>query len=218
MSNWQLKNGQVGQAIELLQQLTAIDHGITWLGTNLAALLAEDSDRLPEALVAIDRAIAAAGQPLPNLLDTKAVILLHQQRDQEAASLLMQAFSLAPAEDSRFYLHFAVALERLGMSQRAAELWKTAQRLGLNKAFLTDFERGLVQELNEKLGAPSIDAGQKAEQDDDGQGQATPASRPRSASRALVARPVLLATSSVVKGAATKREIGSSIRVHHVSL
>ncbi len=153
MSNWRLKQQRMPEAIELLQQLTAVDrhHYLAW--NNLAALLAEDPDRLREALVAIDQAIAAAGQPLANLLDTKAVILLRQQRNAEAASLLLQAVSLPGSDDARFYLHLTAVLQRLGRNEQANETWHRAQELGLNEMFLTDFEKDLVAELRIKLAA-----------------------------------------------------------------
>ena len=155
ISNWRLRQQRVDQAIVLLRQLTTIDdrHFLAW--NNLAALLAEDADRLPEALVAIDRAIAAAGQPLPNLLDTKAVVLLRQQRDAEAASLLLQALALPHADDPRFHFHLAVALERLGRREQALESWRRALQLGLNTAFLTSSERELAKGLNDEFASDS---------------------------------------------------------------
>lgn len=155
MSNWRLKQQQLTSAMELLQRLTQIDarHYLAW--NNLAALLAEDSARLPEALVAADRALAAAGQPLPNLLDTKAVILLRQERNVEAARLLLQALSLPDAEDPRFYLHLATAQQRLGHIPQAIDSWRRAQELGLQSSFLTASEQEMANRLREKLAADS---------------------------------------------------------------
>ena len=155
MSNWRLKQQQLTSAMELLQRLTQIDarHYLAW--NNLAALLAEDAARLPEALVAADRALAAAGQPLPNLLDTKAVILLRQERNAEAARLLLQALSLPDAEDPRFYLHLATAQQRLGHIPQAIDSWRRAQELGLQATFLTASEQEMANSLREKLAADS---------------------------------------------------------------
>lgn len=103
---------------------------------------------LREALDCIDRALASAGRPLGNLLDTKALVLLQMDQNAQAASLLVQAMSLPDANDPRFAFHLAVAQRRLGQHAEAMQAWKRAQELGLDDAFLTGFEKRLASELN----------------------------------------------------------------------
>ena len=148
LSNLRLKQGRLDDAIQLLRRLTASNprHVTGW--NNLAALLSEDPRMLREALDCIDRALASAGRPLGNLLDTKALVLLQMDQNAQAASLLVQAMSLPDANDPRFAFHLAVAQRRLGQHAEAMQAWKRAQELGLDDAFLTGFEKRLASELN----------------------------------------------------------------------
>ena len=128
LASLRLKQDRIAEAEVLLRRLTEShpEHVTAW--NNLAAILSDDPARLAEALSCIDRAIAAAGRPIANLLDTKAVILLQQNRNQEANALLQQVLSLADGRDSRFHLHYAVAQHRLGEA-KAAKLGFVVVRL-----------------------------------------------------------------------------------------
>jgi tetratricopeptide (TPR) repeat protein len=151
LSSLRLKQNDAVAAEEMLRRLTTVhpEHVTAW--NNLAAILADDPARLTEALVCIDRAIAAAGRPLANLLDTKAVILLQQDRNDEAVALLQQVLSLADVDDSRFHFHYAVAQHRLGDAAQARQAWRRAQQLGLSQAYLTRYEQQLAADLTSAL-------------------------------------------------------------------
>jgi tetratricopeptide (TPR) repeat protein len=154
LASLRLKQNQLADAEQLLRQLTQRhpDHVIAW--NNLAAILADDPERLAEAVTCIDRAIAAAGRPVANLLDTKAVILLRQDQNQEAAELLRQVLSLAGNVDPRFHFHLAVAQFRQGDLTSAKQAWQRAVQLGLDGAYLTGFERQLAAEMSAALTDP----------------------------------------------------------------
>ncbi len=155
LASLRLKQGRIADAEALLRQLTELhpEHTTAW--NNLAAILSDDPHRLPEAQTCIDRAIAAAGQPIANLLDTKAVILLQQHRDEEAAELLQQVISLADGQDPRFHFHFAVAKLRTGEVELAKQAWRRAREMGVFDTYLTGFEQQLVDQLKQSFDAAS---------------------------------------------------------------
>ena len=156
LASLRLKQDRVPEADELLRRLTQLhpEHVTAW--NNLAAILSDDPRRLTEALACIDRAIAAAGRPMAKLLDTKAVILLQQDRNQDAADLLQQVLSLADGQDSRFHFHFAVAQYRLGATEQAKQAWRRAMELGLFDAYLTNFEQQLADELGDTFDESAV--------------------------------------------------------------
>ncbi len=151
LSNFRLKQNQTDEAIRLLRLLTSKhpSHVTGW--NNLAALLSEDTQQLAEALTCADRAIAAAGKPIGNLLDTKAVVLLQMGDNGQAASLLLQAIALPDPPDPRFSFHLAVAQWRLGQLPQAKQAWQRAQELGLEQSYLTGFERAMMLEIAARL-------------------------------------------------------------------
>lgn len=151
LSNLRLKQNRTDEAIRLLRQLTTSHptHVTGW--NNLAALLSEDTQQLAEALTCADRAIVAAGRPIGNLLDTKALVLLQMGEPTQAANLLLQAIALPDPPDPRFAFHLAVAQWRLGNHDQAKQAWRQAQQLGLEQTYLTGFERALMIEIAQRL-------------------------------------------------------------------
>jgi tetratricopeptide (TPR) repeat protein len=151
VASLRLKQQEVDEALGLLRHLTKThpEHITAW--NNLAAILAETPAHFDEALQCIDRAIQAAGQPMANLLDTRAVILLQQGRNQEAVELLRQVLALPDGGDPRFHFHLAVAQQRLGEAQQARVAWRRAQELGLHQTYLTSYERQLAADLGKSL-------------------------------------------------------------------
>lgn len=151
--NLHLKMGDKDKAIDLLDRVTKVrpSHYLAW--NNLAALLAEEEGRQGEAMDKIENAIAQSAYKVPTLLDTKAVVLIHQDKFQDAADLLQQEVTNSEAAtDARFYFHLALALEKTAERKQAIEALNEANNLGLDKAFLTAFETEELSRLQKTLG------------------------------------------------------------------
>ena len=116
---------------------------------NLAALLAEQPPRRKEALAYVDKAIEIAG-PKPWLLDTKGTILLLEGEAVEAIELLKEATSLG--SDPRRLLHLAVAYQQTGELTKAEDSLQKAHDCNLAGQIVTETDRRLLTELEEKLG------------------------------------------------------------------
>ena len=150
--NLYLRLGQRERAIDLLSRVTGIQPGHYLAWNNLAAVLAEIDGRENEAMDKIDRAIRHAAYTIPTLLDTKAVVLMHQEHFNQAALILKdQVLRARSASDPRYYYHLAVALSELDQVEEAVEALNDADQLDLASAFLTDLEIRQLAELREKL-------------------------------------------------------------------
>lgn len=123
---------------------------------NVAALLADRPGQQSLALEYIDRAIAAAPQPAYYLHDTKAKILLHQDRASEALAELEPTVRRWPNSDPRVYVHLAMAYDRLDRHQDAQQAMREAQARGLQPADLTPGDRKLYDELTLRLAATTM--------------------------------------------------------------
>src|SRR5207244_11433620 len=111
---------------------------------NLAVLLSERADTRDESLNYIEQAIQLAG-PHDNLLDTKASILLQQNRTAEAAGLLERIAASANA-DPRHLLHLAIARQRQGAAEGARQVFKRAREADLHSKFLSPADRQWLKE------------------------------------------------------------------------
>ena len=158
IGNLRLKMGNTQEAIELLDRATKVQPGHYLAWNNLAALVAEEAGREEEAMEYIDQAIQVAGYQIPTLLDTKAVVLMHQERFEEAAELLAAVTKSRLANDPRFFFHQALALERLSQEEAARDSLFEATSLGLVKMFLTPRENEEFLRLQQRY-AVSIDTG-----------------------------------------------------------
>ncbi len=141
MSNLSLKEGDSDRAAQLLRELTELRPHYVLAWNNLAAILADREEARDEAMASINQAISVAGRPVAILLDTKAVLLLQAGESADAAYLLQQAVALPDGADPRFHFHLAVAQERLGELTGASQSWRRALELGIDQAFLTEYER-----------------------------------------------------------------------------
>jgi hypothetical protein len=95
--------------------------------------------------------MVVAGRPIAILLDTKAVLLIQQDDYQAATNLLQQAIALPDGTDTRFRLHLALAALRSGNLTLAEQVWKQAREGGIAEAFLTDYEREWMLELDHAM-------------------------------------------------------------------
>jgi tetratricopeptide (TPR) repeat protein len=151
IANLELKQGRVESSIQLLRQVTELNssHYLAW--NNLAALLAENPESTAEALHCIQSAIDVVGFGMPTLLDTKAVVLLRQGRNDEAAALLEQITSALLVEDPRYFFHFALAAKRLHRVHDAVQALQQADELQLSGAFLTGIERAELADMRDQI-------------------------------------------------------------------
>jgi len=151
MANLQLKDGRPDEAIRLLRQVTKFQpkHVLAW--NNLAATLAERPGQSQTALDCINRAIDVAGQNIPTLLDTKAMVLLELGKPQEAVGLLEEALESPNGSDPRFYLHLSMAYEQTGSISNARTALEKSRSLGLSGTYLTSFEKTRLTNLAQRL-------------------------------------------------------------------
>jgi tetratricopeptide (TPR) repeat protein len=136
-------------AIAIYRKLVGLQPENVEALNNLATMLGESPDQLPEALKHIDDAIALVG-PQPDLLDTKGTILVALDRAKEGVELLSAAAS-APNGDPRFHLHLAVGYLRAGETQRAKEALTVAKQRELGRQILTESDTKLLAELDERF-------------------------------------------------------------------
>lgn len=145
MANFRLARQKKDEAIQLYRQVLRAQPGHVVALNNLAVLLAEHPDTRDEALSYIDHAIQIAGQQ-DNLIDTKALILLQQNRTAEAAGFLERIAASANA-DPRHMLHLAVAQRQLGAIDSARQLFARARSSDLSSQFLSPADRQWLKEL-----------------------------------------------------------------------
>jgi cellulose synthase operon protein C len=126
------------------------DKAIVW--NNLAFLLAADGKRPEEALKMINQAIDFLG-PVPELLDTRAVVLMANGKTKEAIADLRDAIS--DSASGVMYFHLAKALAATGNPTDAARNLQIAHdsyQLTLDR--VPKIEREEYQKLAAKLKSP----------------------------------------------------------------
>jgi tetratricopeptide (TPR) repeat protein len=150
-ANLHLKEGRPDEGIQLLRKVTKLhpNNALAW--NNLAATLASQWGQTQTALDCINRAIDVAGQNIPTLLDTKAMILLELGKPQEALGLLEEAIKSPNGSDPRFYLHLSMAYEHTGAIADARNALEKSHSLGLSEAYLTSLEKTRLSNLTQRL-------------------------------------------------------------------
>ncbi len=110
--------------------------GVTTVLNNLAYMLAENNERLPEALKYAKRALDAKPNS-PVVLDTYAYVLLKNGKKQQAAEFLAAALqhyeqdkNLVPAE---VYEHKGMIKEQLGAKSEALVAYRKALEVGADR-------------------------------------------------------------------------------------
>ncbi|MCD4726618.1 MAG: tetratricopeptide repeat protein, partial [Pirellulales bacterium] len=116
---------------------------------NLATLLAEQPGKRQEALEYIDRAIRIVG-PQSGLLDTKGMILVFDDKPDEAVPLLEEA-AATPQADPRYHFHLAVAYDRIGEAEKARAALLAARKGNLTRQVLTPLDRQMLADLEKKF-------------------------------------------------------------------
>src|SRR5205823_1427038 len=120
-ANLRLTAHKKEEAIQIYRQVLKSQPGHVAALNNLAVLLSEHPSTKEESLDYIDQAIELAG-PQDNLLDTKAVILLQQNRTAEAA-VLLERIATSTNADPRHLLHLAVARRQQGDGESAQKVF-----------------------------------------------------------------------------------------------
>jgi len=116
---------------------------------NLALILSFIPERRDEALKLLTRAIELAG-PMPELLDTRALLQINLSEPSKAVSDLEQAIDQVP-NNANFLFHLAVAWMRLDQTQKARDAMQRAEAAGFNLQSVTPQEQKLFRELDSNL-------------------------------------------------------------------
>jgi len=149
LANIHIRQERTKDAIKRYEQVLALNPKHVFALNNLATLLSEQSGKCAEALKYIDQAIEIAGEQAP-LLDTKGMILVYDQKAEQAVYFLKTA-ATALNPDPRYYFHLAVAYHRMGAADEARQALKKAQDGNLDNVILTPADRQLLRELEQKL-------------------------------------------------------------------
>lgn len=152
LGNLHIKLNQTEEAIAALSSVTRLQPGHYLAWNNLAALLAEQEGREEEAMETINTAIKHAAYEIPTLMDTKAVVLMHQKKYEAAAVILRNKVTKTRAgADPRFFFHLAISLDRINEPEAALEALRNATEMELENSFLTEFEKSELGRLTRKL-------------------------------------------------------------------
>jgi tetratricopeptide (TPR) repeat protein len=154
IANLRLTQQRSDDAVKLLERVVQVDSKNVAAWNNLAALLAERPQDRQRALDYINLAMEKTDRNVPLLMDTKATILLHLGKNNEAVSLLEQVVKLAGDTDPRFHFHLSVAYDRVGDIQDARRALAKAHALGLTDNYLSSLERDLLAQLDQRLARP----------------------------------------------------------------
>ena len=117
---------------------------------NLAMALSELPDQAAEGLKPIDQALQLAGN-VPELLDTKGVVLLRAGRAVESAEIFRTVAAASP--EPRFRLHLVMALLAQELSGEAEQVWETLDLQALDRAGLTVRESQQLAALEQTFGS-----------------------------------------------------------------
>ncbi len=116
---------------------------------NLAWLLGMQKREPNEALSLIERAIEIAG-PVPQLLDTRACILLAQGRTRQATVDLRKSIAEGGTSPTTL-LHLAAALLGDGDVETARQTFEQAKAVGLSEPLLHPLDRTLLHRIADAL-------------------------------------------------------------------
>jgi tetratricopeptide (TPR) repeat protein len=101
------------------------------------------------ALELIDRAVLVAG-PIPDLLDTRAVVYMNLDRPKEAIRDLEQA--LEEVATASIWFHMALAQRAAGNLDKATEAFRKAEEAGLEARSLHPLELDQYNDLKQAVG------------------------------------------------------------------
>jgi tetratricopeptide (TPR) repeat protein len=150
-SSLRLRQDRRAEATALLERVVEISPDNVVALNNLAALWADEPAKQADALVLANRALLNAPRPLPFIHDTKAKILLHQGKADEALRELEATVQKWPEAEARIYLHLAFAYEQVGRTSDARAALITSRERGLKVRELSPLDRALLTKLDDRL-------------------------------------------------------------------
>ncbi len=148
-----LRQERYDDAIALYKQAQGLDPKSVRSLNNLAMALSEIPGRADEGLEPIDYALRlAAGVPqaLPELLDTKGVVLLKAGRPAEAQKIFESAISRS--DEPRYQFHLIVTLLALKKDSDAKEAWAVLDLEKLDPTGLTPNEQVNLETMKKDFG------------------------------------------------------------------
>lgn len=149
LATWRFVQGQTSDAEKLFRAVAILQPKNSMVKNNLAMLLAEQPEKREEALALLDQAIATSG-PMAELLDSKGMVILMQDKPQEAVELFDRAVT-RPNPDPRHYFHLALALHKVNKRVEARQALRKAKESALSSAILSPKERQLLSQLERDL-------------------------------------------------------------------
>ncbi|MEM8668678.1 MAG: hypothetical protein AAGG48_14250 [Planctomycetota bacterium] len=148
LATLRLRNEDYLNAIAMYQRILEIDSTRLLTLNNLAMAYTELPGRAAEGIEPIDRAIRLAGE-LPELLDTKGVVLLKAGRAVDAEGVFQQA--LTAIDEPRFGFHLIMSLLAQDKQSEARKRWMSLDLERLNIDGLVESERELLETLKIKF-------------------------------------------------------------------
>ena len=146
-----LMNQQIyAQAASLYERALKIDSRRIRSWNNLAMVLSEIPGRQSDAIEPIERAIQLAGE-VPELLDTKGVVLLRAGRIDDAKAAFEQA--IRESDDPRFQFHLILALLAENREADARSRWAGLNLDQLGPSGLMPDEVETLKQLTQKWGS-----------------------------------------------------------------
>jgi tetratricopeptide (TPR) repeat protein len=140
--------GRRAEAVKLYRELLRRDGNHVVALNNLACLLAYEPGKAEEAQPLVEKAIGLAGR-LPDLLDTRALVLLQAGQADRAIKDATEAIARAPSAAGQFRL--AQAQLQRGKRQEATAAFRKATQLGLTEGDLSPLERPAYREVARAL-------------------------------------------------------------------
>jgi len=144
LGNYDNERGRYDEAIAEYARVNATNNPRFESLNNFAFLSARTGQNLTEAVQAIDAALGMAG-PRPDLLDTRALVLIAQGRFPEAVGLLNDM--LAERRDATVLFRLAECYHRQGETALAAMALKSAQDAGLEANQLHPLDQAVLHQL-----------------------------------------------------------------------
>ena len=139
---------QYDKAIVMYQRVREIEPLRLRTLNNLAMAFSETKGRAAEGIEPIDLAIKLAGE-VPELLDTKGVVLRKSGRLSEAQAVIAKA--IAQSDEPRYQYHLIVTLLAQNKNDEAKRAWQSLDLKKLDPSGLTPQEREELESMTKNF-------------------------------------------------------------------